>query len=149
MSCDSGPVPTMKRGPSTRTETPLPAPDPTVSHTGSLPQSARRGGALRATSVRGLRLSVAGRFGGRGVALRCGAVTGGRLRALARPVLVELDAPLAVVALLELQLGAERAAGASAEAAHRLLGPALLDQLLDDRYRQDLAGLLLPDHEAA
>src|SRR5438309_486333 len=104
----------MKRGPSTRTETPLPAPVPTVSHTGSLPQSARRGSALRATSVRSLRLPVGGRFGGRRVALRRGAVTGRRLRPLARPVLVELDAPLAVVALLELQLGAERAAGAPA-----------------------------------
>src|SRR5437660_3349730 len=111
----------MKRGPSTRTETPLPAPDPTVSHTAAS-RSACRCRSLRAASVRGLRLSVSiGRRWCRAT-VRCRPV-GRRLGPLPRPVLIELDAPLAVVALLEPQLGSERPAGAPAEPAHGLLGP--------------------------
>ena len=49
----------------------------------------------------------------------------GRRRArLARPLLVELDAPLAVLVLLELELGPEAAARAAAEARDLLLGAA-------------------------
>src|SRR5205085_8706200 len=68
----------------------------------------------------------------------------------------------ALVVLLELQLGSERTPGAPLEARHRLLRApragllaALarvlqrLHELLDRRRRQVLAGLLLPDHEAA
>src|SRR4051794_21499465 len=84
-------------------------------------------------------------------------------RALARcPFLVEIDPPLALFVLRELQLCPERAPGAAAEAGdlllratdrrliaalHRLLQA--VDQLLHDRRRQRLAGLVLPDHEAA
>src|SRR5215211_7345747 len=50
-----------------------------------------------------------------------------RLGALARPRLVELDAPLAVVGLHERQARAERAAAAALEAGHRLLGAARRD----------------------
>src|SRR3954467_9059647 len=70
-------------------------------------------------------------------------------RRLLRPLLVEVDAPLALVVLLELELGTERAPRASLEARHRLLGAAragllaalarLLErphQLLHDRRRQ-------------
>src|SRR6185312_1439609 len=72
-----------------------------------------------------------------------------RLGALARPRLVELDAPLAVVGLHQRQARAERASRAALEAGHRLLDAALLDQLAGDRDRQRLAGLGLPDHEHA
>src|SRR5919201_379735 len=81
---------------------------------------------------------------------------------LLRTVLVELDAPLALVGLLQAELRAEGAAGAGAEAGHRLLrapDPGLLarlargaqrfDQLLRDGHRQALPRLPLPDHEPA
>ena len=73
----------------------------------------------------------------------------GRLGALARPRLVELDAPLALGRLLEREAGTERAPGAALEARHRLRGLAGRDQLARDRHRQLLAGLALPDHEPA
>ena len=57
----------------------------------------------------------------------------GRLRALLGPRLVELDAPLAVLGLLQRQARAEALAGAALEAGDRLLGAAGLDQLLGDR----------------
>src|SRR5215211_810397 len=72
-----------------------------------------------------------------------------RLGALTRPWLVELDPPLAVLALLQRQLRAERAARAAAEARHRLGGLARGDQLAGHGHRELLARLALPDHEAA
>src|SRR4051794_12830505 len=89
---------------------------------------------------------------------RLGGVVGRRLgRRLLRPFLVEVDAPLALVVLLELELGAEGAARAPLETGHRLgsaprtrLLAALarllqrLHQLLHGRRRQVLARLLLP-----
>src|SRR3954454_19266600 len=96
-----------------------------------------------------------------GTAYWCGSCFRVRRRLL-RPFLVEVDAPLALVVLLELELGAERPPRAALEARHRLLGAARtgllaalprvlerLHQLLHDRRRQVLPGLLLPDHEAA
>src|ERR1700733_2198901 len=73
----------------------------------------------------------------------------GRLGPGARPRLVELDAPLAVLGLLQRQAGAEALARAALEPGHGLLGATGLDQLARDRYRQLLARLRLPDHEAA
>src|SRR3954466_6042388 len=83
-------------------------------------------------------------------------------RRLLGPFLVEVDAPLALVVLLELELRAEGAAGAALETGHgleRAARPWLLaalarllqrlHQFLHDRRRQVLAGLLLPGHEAA
>src|SRR3954451_10686617 len=94
-----------------------------------------------------LRRGALGRHGRRGLV---GAGLGlGRLAALARPGLVELHAPLAVLALHERELGAEGAPRAALEAGHLLGGEAVLDQLARDRRRQRLAGLGLPDHEAA
>src|SRR5215213_11910960 len=102
-----------------------------------------------------------GRLRGAGVRLRplLLRLAGGRLL---RPFLVELDAPLALVGLLQPQLRAEGPPGARAEAGDRLLGasyarliarltgdPQRLDQLLGHRYGQRLPRLLLPDHEAA
>src|SRR5215216_5815983 len=102
-----------------------------------------------------------GRLRGTGVLLRALLLrlAGGRLL---RPFLVELDAPLALVGLLQPQLRAEGPPGARAEAGDRLLGasyarliarltgdPQRLDQLLGHRYGQRLPRLLLPDHEAA
>src|SRR5205814_349097 len=46
-------------------------------------------------------------------------------------------------------LGAQSAARPAPESGHRLGGLTGGHQLLDHRDRQDLAGLLLPDHEAA
>src|SRR3989440_12089477 len=84
------------------------------------------------------------------VAVRRRALLGGWLRSrLARPVLVELHAPLALFVLLQLQLGAEGASRPAPESGHRLGGLTGGHQLLDHRDRQDLARLLLPDHEAA
>ena len=80
---------------------------------------------------------------------RAGILALRRLGALARPRLVELDAPLAVLALLEREPRAERLARAALEAGHRPRRAARRDQLLRDRHRQRLAGLALPDHEAA
>src|SRR5215210_2718509 len=84
------------------------------------------------------------------------------LRRLLRPLLVELDAPLALGILLQPKLGAEGPAGPRAKAGDRLLGGCRIskkktlkrelqqpDQLLRHRHRQALAGFLLPDHEAA
>src|SRR4051794_1191954 len=102
------------------------------------------------------------RFGG-GVRRRVGGAVRGCLgRRLLRPLLVEVDAPLALVVLLELELRAESSARAALEAGHGLLGTAragllaalarVLErrhQLLHDRRRQVLARLLLPDHESA
>src|SRR4051794_30096220 len=73
----------------------------------------------------------------------------GRLGALAGPRLVELDAPLAVLGLLQRQPRAERAAAAALEARHGLLGEALLDELAGDRPVELLARLALPDDEPA
>src|ERR1700727_1538921 len=53
----------------------------------------------------------------------------GRLGALLRPRLVELDAPLAVLVLLQREAGAEALAGAALEAGHGPLGTPGLDQL--------------------
>src|SRR5512132_767935 len=75
----------------------------------------------------------------------------GRLGALLGPRLVELDPParVLVAALLERELGPERASRASLEARHRPGGEAVRDELARDRPRQLLAGLALPDHDAA
>src|SRR2546430_473251 len=73
----------------------------------------------------------------------------GRLGALARPRLVELDAPLAVLALLDRQPRPERPAVARLEARDRFDGAAVLHQLAGHRGRELLAGLALPDHEPA
>src|SRR5262249_5558268 len=87
--------------------------------------------------------------------LRCrrfgpvGSLVGGRRPRLVRPLLVELDAPLPLVVLDELELRAEAPAGAAPEAGYRLLGAPLLHQLLDDHRGERLAGLVLPDDEAA
>src|SRR5947208_2461018 len=116
------------------------------------------------TGLRGrllLRLSRPRAVGGRGRAAarrrsalarpgRAVLLLGRRPRSrLARPVLIELDAPLPVVSLLELQLRLEGAAGAAAEAGDGLLGLEVRHQLADDRDRQDLPRLPLPDHEPA
>src|SRR5438552_1187749 len=87
----------------------------------------------RAVPVGGVRRGVLGRLWSR----------------LAGPVLVELHPPLALVVLLELQLGPEGAARAALEARDRLRRLARRHQLLDHGDRQDLARLALPDHEAA
>src|SRR2546423_2198767 len=87
--------------------------------------------------------TASGRLGGGLLALL------GRLGPLARPRLVELDAPLAVVALLQRETRAERPAAAALEAGHRLLGVAALDELAGDRGAEVLARLGLPDDEAA
>src|SRR5215208_6709136 len=52
----------------------------------------------------------------------CRLALGLALRRLLRPVLVELDAPLAVLGLLQAQLGPERAPRPAAEACDRLGG---------------------------
>src|SRR5207244_1997378 len=65
----------------------------------------------------------------------------GRLGPLAGPVLVELDAPFAVLALAQGELGAEAAAAPSPEAGDGALGVALFDQFARDGDRQLLAGL--------
>src|SRR5215216_4223847 len=108
-----------------------PAPPPAATD-GRAPRRGDSGG--------GRRLRRLGRFVGLGRR---------RLGALARPWLVELDPPLAVLALLQRQLRAERAARAAAEARHRLGGLARGDQLARNRNRELLARLALPDHEAA
>src|SRR5436190_12134132 len=72
-----------------------------------------------------------------------------RLGALPRPLLVELDAPFAVVGLAQRELGPEAAAAAPAEAGHGPAGVAELDQFTRHRHGQLLAGLRLPDHEPA
>src|SRR5215208_7901223 len=69
--------------------------------------------------------------------------------AVARPRLVELDAPLAVIALLEREPRAERLARAALEARDGARGAPGGDELLGDRLRQRLARLALPDDEAA
>src|SRR4051794_13527052 len=71
------------------------------------------------------------------------------LVALLGPRLVELDAPLALVVLHEGEAGAERAAAAALEAGDRLRRAAGGDELLGDSRRHLLAGLGLPDDEAA
>src|SRR5215210_1918362 len=81
---------------------------------------------------------------------------------LLRPVLVELDAPLALVGLLQPELGPEGAPGARPETGDGLLrasyarilaglarGAQRFDQLLRHRHGEALARLPLPDHEAA
>src|SRR4051794_2157257 len=75
----------------------------------------------------------------------------GRLGALLGPRLVELDPParILVAALLERELGPERAPRAPLEARHGPGGEAVRDELARDRPRQLLARLALPDHEAA
>src|SRR5438270_7806407 len=73
----------------------------------------------------------------------------GRLRALLGPGLVELDAPLAVLGLLEREAGSEAPPGAALEAAHGLLGATGLDQLAGHGDRKLLARFRLPDHEPA
>src|SRR5215210_4884712 len=73
----------------------------------------------------------------------------GRLGALARPRLVELHPPLALLVLLEGEAGAERAPGTALEPGHRLGRAAGLDQLLGHGHRELLARLGLPDDEAA
>src|SRR3954454_23150338 len=75
----------------------------------------------------------------------------GRLGALLGPWLVELDPParILVAALLERELGPERAPRASLEARHGPGGEAVRDELARDRPRQLLARLALPDHETA
>src|SRR3954466_14035810 len=75
----------------------------------------------------------------------------GRLGALLGPRLVALDPParILVAALLERELGPERAPRASLEARHGSGGEAVRDELARDRPRQLLARLALPDHEAA
>ena len=73
----------------------------------------------------------------------------GRLGALLRPRLVELDAPLAVIGLLQDQARAERAAAAPLEPGHRPRGAPGGDELAGHGGGQLLAGLGLPDHEAA
>src|SRR5512132_2972322 len=74
----------------------------------------------------------------------------GRLGALLGPRLVELDPPagILVAALLERELGPERASGATLEARHRPGREAVGDELARDGARQLLARLALPDHEA-
>ena len=117
--------------------------------------AARRRAARRAAEARELSApqaasawaSVAGVSASRRLPARVLAL--GRLRALARPRLVELDAPLAVLALLQREPRAERLARAPLEAGHRPRRPARRDQLLRDRLRQRLARLALPDHEPA
>src|SRR3954464_15586459 len=70
----------------------------------------------------------------------------GRLGALLGPRLVELDPParILVAALLERELGPERAPRASLEARHGPGGEAVRDELARDRPRQLLARLALP-----
>src|SRR3954468_10037116 len=126
-----------KRSPSTLTERPCPSPEPIVTH-------------MAGSGTGGLRRRLRGLWVRR------------RGLRLPRPLLVEVDAPLALVVLLELQLGAEGAAGAPLESGHglhrppdaRLLAPLArvlqrLHQLLHHRGRQVLTRLALPDHEAA
>src|SRR3954470_3660462 len=72
-----------------------------------------------------------------------------RLGALARPRLVELDAPLAVLGLHQREARAERAPAAALEAGHRLLGAAGRDELARDCRGHLLARLRLPDDETA
>src|SRR5215218_2004798 len=115
--------------------------------------------------------SARSRLGRLGLGGRVGrSVAGSRLvrlllgRLAGRPLLVEVDLPLArgVLARLDLQLGTEVAPGASAEARDLLLRAPdrrlvaalarleqALHQLLGDRHRQVLVRLLLPDDEAA
>src|SRR4051812_7346977 len=73
----------------------------------------------------------------------------GRLGALAGPRLVELDAPLAVLGLQQRQTGAEGPAAAPLEAGDGLLRAPAGDELAGDGGGQLLAGLALPDDEAA
>src|SRR5439155_11675542 len=73
----------------------------------------------------------------------------GRFGALAGPRLVELDAPLAVLALLQREPRAEAAARPPLEPGHRLLGVAMLDEVARHGRPEVLARLVLPDHEAA
>src|SRR5437868_2594340 len=73
----------------------------------------------------------------------------GGLCALPRPVLIELHAPFALLVLAQGEAGTERAPAAAAKAGHRARGVALLDQFPRDGDRKGLAGLGLPDHEAA
>src|SRR3954453_4299287 len=65
------------------------------------------------------------------------------------PRLVELHAPAALLVLHQRKLRAERAAAATLEARDLLGGAAGGDQLFGDAGRKLLAGLALPDHEAA
>src|SRR3954454_13230530 len=126
---------------------------------------------LCAASLRARRWSALSRSGGSVVRYPCcNLLRLGRRRLLLgrrlrpgplRPLFAKADPPLAFLVLLELELGPECAARAPAEtrdlalrATDRRLVAALdrlaqaLDQLLDDRRSQRLAGLVLPDHEA-
>src|SRR5450432_1076177 len=106
-------------------------------------RSARRGPVSGVSSRTGLRgggglLGGRGLFGSRGGS---GVLCLGRFGALAGPRLVELDAPLALFALLQRQAGAEALARAPLEAGDRALGATGLDQLAGNRDRELLAGL--------
>src|SRR4051812_38808625 len=89
---------------------------------------------------------------GRSLALggrrRRGLLLGG-LGPLLCPRLVELHAPAALLVLHQRELRAGRAAAATLEARDLLGGAAGRDELLRDGGRKLLAGLALPDHEAA
>ena len=74
---------------------------------------------------------------------------GRALAAFARPRLIELHPPLALLALLQRKLRTERPPAAALEARHRLGRAARRDELARDDERQRLAGLRLPDDEAA
>ncbi len=96
---------------------------------------------------RGIRRRAPGRcwwgaLGGRLVGRR-------RLLAFLGPRLVELGAPAALFVLHQREACAERTAGATTEAGHLRGGARVADQLADDRGAERLAGLRLPDHEAA
>ena len=78
----------------------------------------RRAGARPPPQAASTAASVDGRLGRAASAARAVLLLG-RLGALARPRLVELDAPLAVLALLEREARAERLARAALEAGHR------------------------------
>src|SRR5438128_2223723 len=73
----------------------------------------------------------------------------GWLRALPRPWLVELHAPLTLLGLHQRQAGTEGAAGATLEPCDRFIGAPRPDQLTGDRNRKLLARFGLPDHESA
>src|SRR3954447_11423888 len=120
--------------------------------------------ARRCSVVRGSRVAVCHSCGNRIGGGRGSSVLLRRWRPARslRPLLVEVDAPLVLFVALELELGAERPSRAAAEARDLLLGATYrrlvaaldrlaqrLDQLLDDRGSEGLAGLVLPDHEAA
>src|SRR4051794_40183285 len=100
-------------------------------------------------TIRGASWGDCSRLCGFGGSLRLLAGLFGRLGALLGPRLVELHAPLALVGLLQRELGPERAPRAALEARDLLLGEAALDELARDRRAEVLARLRLPDDEAA